>query len=200
MRKDHEAAIRRRIEESARVKLALLEDAHVKTIARVADAMVKALRAGRQVIFFGNGGSAADAQHLASELVGRYYFNRPALPSLALASNTSCLTSIGNDYGYEYTFSRQIEAHGVKGDVAMGLSTSGNSPNVIEALRVAKKRDMVTVGMAGARGGKMAPFCDHFIRIPSTETPRIQEGHMLIGHTVCEIVEDEIFGHLKAKS
>ena len=132
--------IRERIRESARVKLALLDGDFTKTIADIAAVMVKALRKGRQVLFFGNGGSAADAQHLAAELVGRYYFNRPPLPSLALATNTSCVTAIGNDYGFDQSFSRQLEAHGVAGDVAVGMSTSGASPNVIEALRAGAER------------------------------------------------------------
>lgn len=190
---DFEKTIRRRIRESARVKLEILRGDHAKTAAAVAQVLVEAFRAGRQAFFFGNGGSAADAQHLAAELVGKYYFDRPPLPALALATNSSCVTAIGNDYGYEHAFSRQLEAHGQAGDVAVGLSTSGNSSNVVAALRAAQKRGMITVGMTGSRISKMAEVCMHLIRVPSEETPRIQEGHMLIGHVLCEIVESELF-------
>jgi D-sedoheptulose 7-phosphate isomerase len=186
-------AIRLRIRESAQVKLALLEGRHVAVIADVAAAMVKALHAGRKVLFFGNGGSAADAQHLAAELVGKYYYDRPALPALALCVNNSCVTAIGNDYGYDQTFSRQLEAHGAPGDIAVGISTSGNSENVIAGLRAARKKGLITVGMTGARPSKMAEVATHLIRVPSEETPRIQEGHILIGHVLCEIVEKELF-------
>ena len=190
---DFEKIIRRRIRESARVKLAILRGSQAKTAAAVAQVLVEAFRAGRQAFFFGNGGSAADAQHLAAELVGKYYFDRPPLPALALATNSSCVTAIGNDYGYQHTFTRQLEAHGRAGDVAVGLSTSGNSRNVLAALRAAQKRGMITVGMTGSRISKMAEVCRYLIQVPSEETPRIQEGHMLIGHVLCEIVESELF-------
>jgi D-sedoheptulose 7-phosphate isomerase len=189
----YEKVFRERARESARVKLAILKGEIVKTAANLAGAMVKALREGHQAFFFGNGGSAADAQHLAAELVGKYYYDRPPLPSLALATNTSCVTAIGNDYGYDLTFARQIQAHGRAGDVAIGLSTSGNSPNVVAGLRVAQEMGMITAGLTGARMSKMAEFSTFLIRIPSDETPRIQEGHMLIGHVICEIIESELF-------
>ncbi len=155
--------------------------------------MVKALRAGHKIVFFGNGGSAADAQHLAAELVGKYYYDRPALPALALCVNTSCVTAIGNDYGYDQTFSRQIEAHGASGDVAVGISTSGNSANVVAALKAARSKGMITVGMTGENPGRMAGTAEFLIAVPSRETPRIQEGHTLVGHILCEIVEKELF-------
>jgi D-sedoheptulose 7-phosphate isomerase len=159
-----------------------------------ADAVAGRLRDGGMLVLFGNGGSAADAQHIAAEFVGRFYLDRAALPAQALTVNTSSLTAIGNDYTYDQIFSREIEAFGQAGDVAIGISTSGNSRNVIEALRVAKRKDMVTVGMAGESGGQLKAETDYCICVPSRDTPRIQEAHILVGHILSELVEQAIFG------
>ena len=144
-------------------------------------------------MLFGNGGSAADSQHIAAEFVGRFAFDRPALPALALNVNTSCITAIGNDYGFEQVFSRQIEALGQAGDVAIGISTSGNSPNVVRAISVAKKKGLHTIGLTGRTGGTLKSTVDFCICVPSEETPRIQESHILIGHIISELVEEAIF-------
>jgi D-sedoheptulose 7-phosphate isomerase len=146
------------------------------------------------LFLFGNGGSAADSQHIAAEFVGRFAFDRPALSALALSVNTSCLTAIGNDYGYDQVFSRQLEALARPGDVAIGISTSGNSPNVLGGIATAKRLGLHTIGWTGCAGGKLKDAADHCICAPSNETPRIQECHILIGHIVAEIVEQEIFG------
>jgi len=183
--------IKARIQRSIEIKQALLSDAAFHdTVANVALQIVKSLRAGGKVMFFGNGGSAADAQHLAAEFTGRYLKERPALPALALHANTSSLTAIGNDYGFEFVFARQLEALGKAGDVAVGISTSGNSPNVLRALVAAKARSIYTVALAGKTGGKMKQLADCTICIPTDETPRIQECHILAGHLICEIAEE----------
>lgn len=184
--------IRQRIEDSIMVKRRLLEC--TETCAEVAERIIRAFRKGNKVLLFGNGGSAADAQHIAAELVGRYYLDRPALPAQALTANTSTLTAIGNDYDYDQIFSRQIEAFGQTGDVAIGISTSGGSRNVIEALRAAKRKGMVTIGMTGESGGQLKAEVDYCICVPSTATPRIQEAHILVGHILSELVEQAIFG------
>ena len=163
------------------------------TVADVCEILVSALQRGRKVFLFGNGGSAADAQHIAAEFVGRFAFDRPALPALALSVNTSCVTAIGNDYGFDYVFARQIEALGTEGDVAIGISTSGNSPNVLLALSAAKNKGLSTVALAGCTGGKLKAVVDHCICVPSKETPRIQECHILIGHIFAELVEEIMF-------
>jgi D-sedoheptulose 7-phosphate isomerase len=165
----------------------------VSTIARVSEILIEALQRGNKALLFGNGGSAADAQHIAAEFVGRFAFDRPALPALALSVNTSCVTAIGNDYGFECVFSRQIEALGRPGDVALGISTSGNSRNVIQALSVAKELGLHTVGLVGCTGGRLKDAVDHCICVPSNDTPRIQECHILIGHIISELVEETIF-------
>lgn len=151
--------------------------------------MSGALAAGRKILLFGNGGSAADAQHIAAELVGRFSRERRALPALALTTNTSTVTAVGNDYSYDRIFARQVEAFGASGDVAIGISTSGKSPNVIEAIRVAESIGMLTAGMTGASGRDLAELVDYCLRVPSEKTPRIQEAHILIGHILCEIVD-----------
>ena len=162
-------------------------------IANAAKSCVEALRRGNKVLFAGNGGSAADAQHLAGELVSRFAYDRPGLPAFALTTDTSVLTAIGNDYGYERVFARQVEAVGSAGDVLFGISTSGRSPNVLLALDVARSRGIVTVGMTGRIGGQMAERCDHLLRTPSDVTPRIQEGHIAMGHAICQIIEAQMF-------
>jgi D-sedoheptulose 7-phosphate isomerase len=189
-----QAVISQRIKESIAVKQQLLR--HTELYAEVAEQLIRAIRRGNKVLLFGNGGSAADAQHIAAEFVGRYYLDRPALPAQALTVNTSTLTAIGNDYDYDQIFSRQIEAFGQAGDVAIGISTSGNSRNVIEALLTAKRKDMVTVGMAGESGGRLKAEVDYCICVPSRDTPRIQEAHILVGHILSELVEQAIFGGL----
>ena len=191
---DFEGRLNSSIEASIAVKQLLLNDAEVlATTARVSELLVEALTQGKKPILFGNGGSAADAQHIAAELVGRFAFDRPALPALALSVNSSCLTAIGNDYGFDVVFARQIEALGRPGDVAIGISTSGNSPNVLSAVAVARKMGLHTVALTGASGGALKAAVDHCICVPSSETPRIQECHILIGHIISELVEETIF-------
>jgi D-sedoheptulose 7-phosphate isomerase len=163
------------------------------TIVKVIEIVVNAIRQSNKVFLFGNGGSAADAQHIAAEFVGRFAFDRPALPALALSVNTSCITAIGNDYGFDRVFSRQIEALGRAGDVAIGISTSGNSPNVISGLSVAKTMGLHTIALTGCLGGKIRNEVEHCICVPSNVTPRIQECHILIGHIISELVEGTIF-------
>jgi D-sedoheptulose 7-phosphate isomerase len=186
--------VRDRIQSSINVKQALLKDsAFHDLVAQVAMQIVKSLRADGKVLFFGNGGSAADAQHLAAEFTGRYLRERRALPALALHANTSALTAIGNDYGFDFVFARQLEALGKEGDVAVGISTSGNSSNVVRAMEVAKSKSIYTVALVGASGGAMKELADCALCMPSNETPRIQECHILTGHLICEIVEQTLF-------
>jgi D-sedoheptulose 7-phosphate isomerase len=165
----------------------------VSLVANVSEVLIKALREGNKALLFGNGGSAADAQHIAAEFVGRFAFDRPALPALALSVNTSCVTAIGNDYGFDRVFSRQIEAIALPGDVAIGITTSGNSPNVLKAMTAARKIRVHTVGLTGRNGGKLKKCVDYCICVPSDETPRIQECHILVGHIISELVEHELF-------
>jgi D-sedoheptulose 7-phosphate isomerase len=180
-----------RLNESLELKAALLRDeALLKVIAAAAEVCVKALASGKKLIFCGNGGSAADAQHLAAELVGRYLKERAALPAIALTTNSSSLTAIGNDYSYEQVFSRQIEALGDAGDIVVGISTSGNSPNIIRTLQSAKVKGLTTIAMTGESGGKLKDVADYCLRIPSRQTPRIQEAHILLGHILCEVIEE----------
>lgn len=186
-----QAVISLRIEASIAVHQRLLSQTDI--CVEVAQRIIRAVRRGNKVVLFGNGGSAADAQHIAAEFVGRYYLDRPALPAQALTVNTSSLTAIGNDYAFDHIFSRQIEAFGQAGDVAIGLSTSGNSRNVLEAFRAAKRKDMLTVAMTGESGGQLKAEVDYCICIPSTDTPRIQEGHILVGHILSELVEEALF-------
>jgi D-sedoheptulose 7-phosphate isomerase len=162
-------------------------------VAAAAEAVTDALRSGSKVLLCGNGGSAADAQHIAAELAGRLTMERSGLPAIALTVNPSVITAVGNDYGYDMVFARQVEALGARGDVLVGISTSGRSTNVVRALSEARKRGMVTIGLMGAEDGDMAELCDHVVRVPSSETQRIQEIHIAIGHAMCEIVETELF-------
>lgn len=179
-----------RVRQSIEVKEAILEDDQLmELVQESARACLTALEHGGKLILFGNGGSAADAQHLAAELTGRYLLERRALPAIALTTNTSCLTAIGNDYSYDQIFSRQIEAIGSKGDVAVGISTSGNSKNVLEAFVEAKRKGLTTIGMTGSTGGKVRHVVDHCLCVPSDQTPRIQEAHILLGHILCEFIE-----------
>jgi D-sedoheptulose 7-phosphate isomerase len=188
-----QAVLSERIRSAITVKQALLHDRDYQgLVVQVAQRIVQSLRSGGKVIFFGNGGSAADSQHLAAEFTGRYLQERPALPAMALSVNSSSLTAIGNDYGFDLVFARQLEALGKPGDVAVGISTSGNSPNVIRAFEVARSKSIYTVSLTGKSGGKMRTVADCAIRIPSDETPRIQECHILTGHLICELVESAL--------
>ena len=166
----------------------------MRLIQEVAKLTTQAYRNGNKTLIAGNGGSAADAQHIAGEFVSKFYFDRPGLASIALTTDTSIITAIGNDYGYEKLFSRQVEANGLKDDIFIGISTSGNSKNILEALKVCKEKGIVTVGLTGQNGGAMKELCDYCICIPSNETPRVQESHILIGHIICAVVEEELFG------
>jgi len=186
-----DSILRSNIESSIRVHSQLLE-ACLPAMTAAANALISAYRAGHKALFFGNGGSAADAQHLAAELVGRYLRERTPLPAVALAENTSAMTAISNDFGYDQVFSRQLQALGRPGDVAIGISTSGNSPNVVEALISARKMGLYTIGLTGASGGKMRNLVDSLIAVPSGETPRVQECHILVGHALCDAVEQEM--------
>ena len=189
-----EQRITKLIEASIATKQSLLSSADlVSTVAKVSRTLAEALRRGNKLLLFGNGGSAADAQHIAAELVGRFAFDRPALPALALSVNSSCVTAIGNDYGFDRVFSRQLEALARPGDVAFGISTSGNSPNVLLGLSTAKSLRLHTVALTGRTGGKLLKNVDQCICVPSDATPRIQECHILIGHIISELVEREIF-------
>ena len=182
------------LRESADNLRAMSEDAALHaSMASVAVACIGALRQGNKILFAGNGGSAADAQHLAGELVSRFNYNRPGLPAFSLSTDTSVLTAIGNDYGYEHLFARQIESVGNAGDVFFGISTSGRSPNILKALQAARTKGLLTVGLTGCGGGLMPEYCDHCLRVPSDSTPRIQEGHILIGHTICCLIEQQMF-------
>ena len=189
-----EELVRERLRESAATVERLLEGDQADAVARVGRVLVDAYRAGKKAVLFGNGGSAAEAQHVAAELVGRYLRDRPSLPALALVDNTASVTAIANDYGYEDVFARQLGAFGEAGDVALALSTSGASANVVAGLRAARDRGMVTVALTGEDGAACAAAADYCIRIPSSETPRIQEGHAVVCHVLCELVERELFG------
>jgi D-sedoheptulose 7-phosphate isomerase len=193
MPSSHHPLIASRITDHIALATSLLQDErYLAAVTSAAAAICAALRNGHKVLFFGNGGSAADAQHLAAELTGRFLRERRSLPGLALSTNTSAVTAIGNDYGYDEVFARPLSGIGAAGDIAFGLSTSGNSPNVLRAMQVAKEKQMVTVGLSG-RAGKLCAQVDHAICIPCDATPRIQEAHILTGHILCEIIETELF-------
>jgi D-sedoheptulose 7-phosphate isomerase len=182
------------IRASIAVKELLLRNAEVVSlIAKVSELLVDTVDKGNKILLFGNGGSAADAQHIAAEFVGRFAFDRPALPALALSVNSSCVTAIGNDYGFDLVFSRQIEALARSGDLAIGISTSGNSSNVLHGLATAREKGLRTVAFTGCAGGKIKNAAEYCICAPSNETPRIQECHILIGHIISELVEETIF-------
>lgn len=189
--------IRQCIEDSLAVKQKVLNDqALLDRLQRVADVCIQAFRQGNKVMLAGNGGSAADAQHIAAEFVSRFDFDRPGIPSLALSTDTSMLTAIGNDYGYEHVFRRQVQAQGREGDILIGISTSGNSRNVILAVEEARRMGIVTVALTGANG-ILPGLCDHALQVPATHTPRIQENHILLGHILCGYVEAVIFADIK---
>ncbi|EDP4155244.1 D-sedoheptulose 7-phosphate isomerase [Campylobacter jejuni] len=181
--------------DSILVKEQILKDENLITLIKNASLeVIKAYKNGNKTLLAGNGGSAADAQHIAGEFVSRFYFDRPGIASIALTTDTSILTAIGNDYGYENLFARQVQAQGVKGDVFIGISTSGNSKNILKALELCKQKEIISIGLSGASGGAMNELCDYCIKVPSTCTPRIQEAHILIGHIICAIIEEELFG------
>jgi D-sedoheptulose 7-phosphate isomerase len=190
--------IRARIADGAAVTRGLLEPEHVACIGRIADTLAGALARGGTVLLCGNGGSAADASHLAAELVGRLRFDRPALPALALADSAAAVTCTANDDAYAEVFARQVQAHGRPGDVLVALSTSGASANVVRALAVARERRLATVGLTGAGGGAVARLADVCLRVPSARTERIQEAHLLAGHIACELVEERLFSAWRA--
>ena len=188
------------IKSSIDVKERILNDAKLLSkINEAAELIIKTYKQGGRVFFCGNGGSAADAQHLAAELSGRFYFDRPPLAAEALHVNTSYITAVANDYTYDVIFSREVEAFCKEGDVLVGISTSGNSANVLKAFETAKEKGVLTIAMTGESGGKMASISDILINIPSNDTPRIQESHITIGHIICQIVEEELFQSFKTK-
>ena len=188
---DKETVVSDRIQKSILVKRRLKDE--TKTIVAVADEIVQAFRQGNKVLLFGNGGSAADAQHIAAEFTGKYLSDRDPLPAIALTTNTSSLTAIANDYGYEHIFVRQLKALVAEGDIVIGISTSGNSPNVLLAMEEAKRCGAITVVLTG-QGGKLKELADFVLAVPSKETPLIQEAHIMIGHIICQLVEEEMFG------
>ena len=188
------ARIAAQFAESIEVKQRVLDE-HIPVLVQIAEILVAALRRGNRVLLCGNGGSAADSQHIAAELVGRFRRERAALPAIALTTDTSILTALANDYSYEDVFARQVEALGREGDVVIGISTSGNSPNVLKALRTAKERGMASIGLAGETGGALQHVADVCFRAPSRSTSRIQETHITVGHSLCEMIEQELFGN-----
>lgn len=191
--------IKEQIRKSIDTKKLILDDAAlIEKISQAAEAITDAYRAGNKTLLAGNGGSAADAQHIAGEFVSRFYFDRPGIPSIALTTDTSVLTAIGNDYGFDKVFARQVQAQGLAGDVFIGYSTSGNSENIVQALKTCREKGIFSIGLTGSRQGKMDDLCDICIKIPSPETPRIQECHGLIGHIICCIVEENLFANLKS--
>ncbi len=184
--------VRAIFEQSAAVKREMAE-ASAEGIAGAAELCVEGLRGGGKILLFGNGGSASDAQHIAGELTGRLARERPALPAIALTANSSDVTAIGNDYGFDHIFTRLVQAHGREGDVAIAISTSGNSPNVLAAVQEARERGLRTIGLVGRGGGKLAPVVDVAIVVPSDDTQRIQESHITVGHILCELVDEALF-------
>lgn len=183
------------VRETQRIMTGMLEQpALLAAVEAAAMACVKSLNAGGKIMLAGNGGSAADAQHIAGELVSRFAFDRPGLPAVALTTDSSILTAIGNDYGYEKLFARQVQAQGKAGDVLIAYSTSGKSPNVLLAFETARAAGITTIGLTGNRGGPMTELCDYLLEVPSADTPKIQEGHLVLGHILCGIIENEIFG------
>ena len=186
--------ISRQIEETQKIMSAILADTKLlETVESAAQSCITAMKSGNKILLAGNGGSAADAQHIAGEFVSRFAFDRPGLPAIALTTDTSILTAIGNDYGYESLFARQIQAHSDKGDVFIGYSTSGQSPNIIRAFEEAKAHQLTCIGMTGNRGGPMNDLSDFLFEVPSADTPKIQEGHLVLGHIICGLVEKQLF-------
>jgi D-sedoheptulose 7-phosphate isomerase len=187
--------ISNQVKKSYEIKQDIFNNTEIMSLIEdVCKKVVEVYKSGNKTLIAGNGGSAADAQHIAGEFVSKFYFDRPGLASLALTTDSSILTAIGNDYGYDKLFSRQVQANGVKGDLFIGISTSGNSENILQALRECREKGIITVGLTGADGGKMKELCDYCICTPSQETPRVQETHILIGHIICAVVEEDLFG------
>jgi D-sedoheptulose 7-phosphate isomerase len=182
-------------EESAEVKRKFIRD-NADRVVLVAKLIIRSLQEGHKLLLFGNGGSATDASHIAAEFVGRYHRNRAPYPAIALATDMAAVTCIANDYAYDEIFSRQVRAHGRKGDIAIAISTSGNSPNVLKGVEAAREGGLVTVGWTGGKGGKLAGLVDHAFIVPSTVTARIQESHMTLGHVICELVDETLFAKL----
>jgi D-sedoheptulose 7-phosphate isomerase len=186
--------IKKLITDSIATKQLVLEDqVLLAAIENAANTCIEAFKNDKKVLFCGNGGSAADAQHISAELSGRFYTDRPPLYSEALHVNSSYMTAVANDYSYDVVYSRMVEACGRKGDVLVGITTSGNSKNILAAMEMARKQGMITIGMTGQSGGKMNECCDIMLRVPSSDTPRIQESHILIGHIICQLIEETIF-------
>lgn len=186
--------VHKEFESSVQTKIKLMEDkATMDTVAKVIDECIACYKRGNKTLLAGNGGSAADAQHIAAEFVSRFYFDRPGLPSIALSSDPSIVTAIGNDYGYDNLFARQVQAQGKAGDIFIAISTSGKSPNVLKAIEVAKKMGLKTVALTSQKGTDMAQACDFAIMAPSTITPKVQECHITIGHAICAGVEEALF-------
>lgn len=179
-------------DESAEIKRQFAR-AHADTIAKVAQLIGRAVREGHKILLFGNGGSSTDASHIAAEFVGRYHRDRAPLPALALATDMAAVTCIANDYGFDEVFARQVLAHGRKGDIAIGISTSGNSPNVLKGMAAARDAGLVTIAWTGGTGGKLASMVDYAFIVPSTVTARIQESHVTLGHVLCELIEEQVF-------
>lgn len=193
-----EKVIIEHIRKSISVKEFILSDISLlNDIKEAAMLVTNAYKRGNKTLLAGNGGSAADAQHIAGEFVSRFYFDRPGIPSIALSTDTSIITAIGNDYGFDKLFERQVQAQGISGDIFIGLTTSGNSENIIKALQVCKEKNIQSIILTGETGGKSSEMCDICIKVPSDETPRIQESHILIAHIICCIVEEELFGELR---
>ena len=186
--------INARFAEAQQVMSDMLADEHLKgCLVEATKACIVCFQGGGKILLAGNGGSAADAQHIAGEFVSRFAFDRPGLPAIALTVDTSILTAIGNDYGFEKLFARQVQSHGNKGDVFIGYSTSGKSPNILRAFEEARKQGLVCIGLTGNRGGPMQELCDYLLEVPSGDTPTIQEGHLVLGHILCGLVEKAIF-------
>lgn len=186
--------IKQIISASIAVKQQLLNDSKmINRLNEISNLMVEAFHKGKKVLFCGNGGSAADAQHLAAEFSGRFYLDREALPAEALHVNSSYLTAIANDYSYEVAYARLVKGIGHDGDILVGLSTSGNSPNIVEAFKAAREKGMITIGFTGESGGKLKELSDYLVNVPSTDTPRIQESHIMLGHIICQLVEERYF-------
>lgn len=193
-------SIKNQINESIEVKKKILEDeCLIDNIEDAARIIIESYKTGGKTLIAGNGGSAGDAQHIAGEFVGKFYFDRPGLSSISLTTNASVTTAIGNDFGFGRIFARQVEAYGREGDVFIGISTSGNSEDILEALRYCKNAGIKSIGLTGKTGGLMSDLCDICLKVPSTETPRIQESHILIGHILCCLTEEILFKGQKAK-
>lgn len=198
MDKNHLSIIQHRVQESILVKTSLLNDAIIlNTINNIANRLIETFKQHNRLWICGNGGSAADAQHIAAEFSGRYLFDRPPLPAEALHVNTSYMTAVANDFGYDEVYARMIDAMGKKGDILMGISTSGNSKNVIKAFEKAREKELIIVALTGKKTSKMDELSHYCIKVPSYDTPRIQEAHIMIGHILCEIVETSLFNHKK---